>query len=176
MPALICPRCKARNHFESSPTQQIVTCSCGYQANVPGQKQTAPPKLPSDQPGAVAQPAQQPPPYSPPQKVAGASSTVPGVAFRAFLILMSVVFILNGLNASGNSGFSPDFQSDKRFKTDNAMGATANALEFMVESMARHSSGNTAQWFTLALLCWLTASVERLRYAVERGIRYMNRD
>jgi hypothetical protein len=96
---------------------------------------------------------------------------MPKATFIVILILMSVVFILIGLTSFESPWFDPDYQGGKRFKIDNAMGATANALEFMI----RHSSNNAAQWFTLALLCWLIASVERLRHAVERGIGRVDR-
>jgi hypothetical protein len=166
MPSLICPRCKAKTRFAASDTDQTVTCpSCGYQTTVPAKKPTPLPASPSP-PTPESQADQTPQPSPVVRQRMQRPPTLPGGGFRAFLLTISAIFIFVGF--SSVSSFSRYSQTRNRFQTDNAVGASANALEHLAE---RGSSADTAQWFTLALLCWLVASVERLRYAVETGMQ-----
>lgn len=134
---------------------------------------SAPPPVPmaaaeaEEEPVAIPIPPTSPSPSPSPRTAAPARPSLPGAGFRAFLIILSIIFILAGLGASHGSSFYARSYSH-RFATDNAVGATANALEFLAEHARPEGS---AGWFTLALLCWLIASVERLRYTVEIGMR-----
>jgi hypothetical protein len=128
-----------------------------------------PPLPPSIAPAAVQQsggPQQSSPAPVAPTKPGPAK--LGGAGFRAWLGVLSIVFILAGLVSLDRSRFDPKSHFGPRFQTDNAMGATANALEYMAR---QDQSSSAAQWFMLALLCWLIMSVERLRYVAERGFR-----
>jgi hypothetical protein len=73
--------------------------------------------------------------------------------------VISVVCLLACFSAS--SSFS--YNEPARFLTDNAVGATANA----VESIARNRHATDASgWFVAFLLCWLIMAVNQLRWAI----------
>jgi hypothetical protein len=72
------------------------------------------------------------------------------MCFFCCICLVGIWSSIAPWNGSGSS----------RFMTDNAMGATANA----VENIERwYSSGTARGWFIAFLLCWLIMSVNRLR-------------
>jgi hypothetical protein len=94
------------------------------------------------------------------------------VSFRiglyAFLTLMAFAFFANGWSmaskyADFNSGYG--YGSGNRFQHDNAMGATANAVEYIGK---QYPSYNAASWFIAGLLCWLIAAVLRLTEVIQR--------
>ena len=110
----------------------------------------------------------QPPPVPSGQAEPPHSRVLPGAGFRAGLITLSLAFILAGISTGVPRMFESDYFFVHRFQADNAMGAGANALE----DLARFGQRSTpAQWFILAALCWLIASVERLRYTIAIGVR-----
>jgi len=121
MTMLVCPRCKSKTRFEPTSDEQVVTCSCGYRATVPGKKQAPTPLAEGEatqQTPTIPQKVQTLLPASWPEDD---SIRTPGATFRNSLIFISIVFILIGFVSTGQSRFDPDFQLGNRFKADNAM-------------------------------------------------------
>lgn len=84
----------------------------------------------------------------------------------ALLVVCGVIGFWSELNSRGRE-FLPDrpLSSDVRFQTDNAVGATANAVEWIAKQTSSPLVGN-ATWIGLAL--WVIASLRRTRIAIER--------
>jgi hypothetical protein len=121
-----------------------------------------PPRV--DSPDAVSLAPQPPTPII----FASARPTKPRrdtTAKSILLYMLAGVFSIAGLMSlsSGSSDFYPSSYGH-RFQSDNAYGATANAVEHLaVRSRGVQPSG----WFVAALVCLLIVSVDDLRWSVE---------
>ena len=88
------------------------------------------------------------------------SSWVSGLG-SIILVLLAVAFFVKGIDASGGPFSAPSYyrSSEDRFQSDNAIGATANALERIVRDYPPKSA---ATWFICGLLCWAILVLKRV--------------
>ena len=87
------------------------------------------------------------------------------LATRIALIVLAIGFAITAVAANVEADLQGSYSATfgHRFASDNAYGATANA----VEHLAKHyPPKNSAPWFIASLLCWLILSVERVRAAI----------
>lgn len=148
-----CPNCSHRFESDlSGPEAQVVCPNCG-QSIVP--TDLAATVMTSDTP------KKQPEPTSTKSKPSGGPNTAQIIA-----VLLCVAFFISGVASctkSMDDSFSPKYEYSNRFKSDNAYGASANALEYIAKHIP---ATGPAPWFICGLLCWLIASVEGLRRTV----------
>lgn len=81
---------------------------------------------------------------------------------KVLVAVLSAWFFLLGVNNAmrpSDDVFLPRY-GEHRFATDNAVAATANAVEHLAR---RQTAANSAPWFIAALLCWILISLGRLR-------------
>ena len=126
--------------------------ACGDQVVVPdistAVTQPTPPAVLGNQP---AIPTVGPPPLG--------SPSVSYVPQKVFLTIGGVFFLFIAFCA-----FQPS--SSYRFRDDNAMGATANAIDKLAKAIPL---GTPAGWIIAVLMCWLIRAVIRLTEAVQQS-------
>ncbi len=86
-----------------------------------------------------------------------------------FFVSIAVLFIWTGFGSLWDGGYySPTSVVLNRFQTDNAAGATANAMEYIASD---HRPKDRGVWVLAGLLCILIVKVDGLRTSLERGQR-----
>lgn len=154
-----CPRCGEGLEVDDSLAGEKVKCRiCTHEFVLPPPKVATPP---TPRPPAL--------PKAPtPAKPKSASGPT---AVQVVAVLLCVAFVLTGVascNKTMGSSFSPTYGYSNRFNSDNAYGASANALEYIAKHLP---ATGPAPWFICGPLCWLIASVEGLRRAVAQQNR-----
>ena len=116
----------------------------------------------------AAPPIQAVPPIAAPPTVSPAA--VPSVAWSketintirgAQTFVLVILFLLFALAAVGH--LDQRYYHADKFNNDNAVEATANALE----GIRRNLPMDAPTWFIAALYCWLILTVNRLRWAIQ---------
>ena len=86
----------------------------------------------------------------------------------AIVIMLGILMAIFTLTAvvcltGEESGFHATWDFQHRFATDNAQGATANAVEHIAD---QYPAASASPWVVATLLCWLILSIERTRAAI----------
>lgn len=148
-----CPRCQQSMSVEF-PVERVQCPHC--------QAVVVPTQDPLARPGSIAPPRARPPLKWPVLR----RSTLVGTT-TAFLALLFFVCALGscavGLSHRGywHGGYA------NRFQNDNAVGATANAVEYLANERGPHF-GSPDTFFLAALMCVLIWNVQRLRVDLAR--------
>lgn len=169
MPSIACPKCQSV--FAADHEQPVACPKCGQRlpapkpppvvASVPDytlgpviERETSQPPIEAPVPAALARRAFNSPMSTGEQQWNATGPTGAGV-FGGFFIAASILMFLSGLGP----GFSPGYSYGSRFQTDNAVGATANALEYLAQ---REHSVRPGEVFIAGLLMILIGRVGRV--------------
>jgi hypothetical protein len=93
--------------------------------------------------------------------------TVGGELQAVFFIFLALASFGAGFASIGQARYfdAESTAAGHRFKDDNAVGATANAVEHLAKTPPSHSA---APWFIAGLLCVLILKVDGLRWTLDR--------
>lgn len=174
-----CPGCQQRFEIQGEPDiieldavdldQPIGTTDQGIDLTS-HQPTTVPPNNPISGSTSSASTVTTPPiPPPPPQSVfvpnrSTPQSFIPDSPLAMLMVVVAILLFAGGTLTwfAPSSRFYPE-SSSVRFKTDNAYGAAANAVEHLAQ---RQDASHPGTWMIAGLICVLIYSVERLRQAV----------
>ena len=101
-------------------------------------------------------------PAAPRQEVSAQASSWSAV--DSLLLFIALVFCIAGVVTVVNMIGPQSYRDQPRFLTDNAYGATANALERIAQ---KDPPSYPALWFICSLLCWAILSIRGVRRSIE---------
>lgn len=126
-----------------------------------------PPSLPKQTVEPIHMHSDQPVAQLPPQPERASPSSQRSVSVSSIEIVLLTILGIGAAGAAlGAFNDSGGNFSSNRFKSDNAVGATANAVEYI----AQHEGSKTtsATWLIVVLLCWGISKLDGIRVEVAR--------